>query len=415
MIKSQATHYRETLIRVPIGTLVKSWLLLLILISTCHENAASLSSSSNSKTNSKSNILVSGGLANLGNTCYLNSQLECAYHIPHLRKIVVSPTDNSNPTDCPISRNVGLLSLQQQFQSMEMASKRGNGDPIVTPSVSTSILCRNLGINVYEQQDSQEFWKLLLPEIDHPDLSELYRGKYDSYIAALDGSGREKTRTEMFLDLSLDVANFGSVYDSLDDMLTSGEILSEKEGNGWRPEKGADKVDALKGNSICSEGLPKVLQLHLMRFTYDWQTQVMSKINDRFSFSKELDLSEICKDTKKGDENAIFDLQSIVVHAGEYGSGHYYAYVRPDIRRNKWYRYDDDRVAEVSFRDVKNDAFGGYVGNSQSQKARKKVGFLKRILSSANPKRNQFGWGGRSSSAYMLQYVKRSDIPFLYD
>ena len=286
MIKSQATHYRETLIRVPIGTLVKSWLLLLILISTCHENAASLSSSSNSKTNSKSNILVSGGLANLGNTCYLNSQLECAYHIPHLRKIVVSPTDNSNPTDCPISRNVGLLSLQQQFHSMEMASKRGNGDPIVTPSVSTSILCRNLGINVYEQQDSQEFWKLLLPEIDHPDLSELYRGKYDSYIAALDGSGREKTRTEMFLDLSLDVANFGSVYDSLDDMLTSGEILSEKEGNGWRPEKGADKVDALKGNSICSEGLPKVLQLHLMRFTYDWQTQVMSKINDRFSFSK---------------------------------------------------------------------------------------------------------------------------------
>ncbi len=261
----------------------QSWLfVLLIFIITCHENAASLSSSTTNSKN-KSDSLVSGGLVNLGNTCYLNAQLECAYHIPYIRKLLVHPA----ATECATrSGNVGLLSLQQQFKAMEMASISGDGDPITTPAVSTSLLCRNLGINVYEQQDSQEFWKLLLPEIDYPDLSELYRGKYESYIAALDGSGREKSRTEMFLDLSLDVAHFDSIYDSLDDMLTSGEILSVKEGNGWRPEKGADKVDALKGNSICREGLPKVLQLHLMRFTYDWQTQVMSKINDRFSFSK---------------------------------------------------------------------------------------------------------------------------------
>ncbi len=135
-------------------------------------------------------------------------------------------------------------------------------------------------------------------------------------------------------------------------------------------------------------------------------------------FLQVLDFSEICKDTKKGDEHAIFDLQSIVVHAGEYGSGHYYAYVRPNIRKNKWYRYDDDRVMEVSFKDVKDDAFGGHAVNKGSGKKaanRKKVGLWKRILSSASPNRNQFGWGGRSSSAYMLQYVKRSDIPYLYD
>ncbi len=130
-------------------------------------------------------------------------------------------------------------------------------------------------------------------------------------------------------------------------------------------------------------------------------------------------MSGICKDTKKGDDSAIFDLQSVVVHAGEYGSGHYYAYVRPDIRTNKWYRYDDDRVTEVSFKAVKNDAFGGKVkrstGRSWPQSQQKEVGFLRRFFSFANSHRNQFGWGGRSSSAYMLQYVKRSDIPFLYD
>lgn len=381
---------------------------------------------------------------NLGNTCYLNAQLECAYHIPFLRNLIINPVaTTSADADDESSSNVGLASLQQLFRSMQNASLRGNGDPANTPSVSTSTLCRNLGINSYEQQDSQEFWKLLLPELDYPNLSELYRGHYESYIAALDGSGRERSRKEIFLDLSLDVTNFDSVFGSLEDMFTSGEILSVKEGNGWRPEKGADKVEALKGNTVSSDGLPKVLQLHLMRFTYDVQTQMMSKINDRFSFPKvrflligcnmhcfmgkvcdffanilclwqELDLSEICKDEDTGDD-VIFDLQSIVVHAGGYGSGHYYAYVRPDVRKNKWYRYDDDRVAEVSFKEVLNDAVGGHVVNRKAKKNREQMGLWKRILTSASSNRNQFGWGGRSSSAYMLQYVKRSAIPILFD
>ena len=203
--------------------------------------------------------------------------------IVHPASVSVSGSEDCKSFDDP---SAGLISLQHQFNVMEIASKRGNGNHVATPSVSTAAFCRNLGISVYEQQDAQEFWKLLLPEIDFPPLTDLYRGKYESYIAALDGSGREKIRIEMFLDLSLDVTNFGDVDSSLDDLLTSGEILSVKEGNGWRPEKGAEKVDALKGNTISSDGLPKILQLHLMRFTYDWRTQMMSKINDRFAFSK---------------------------------------------------------------------------------------------------------------------------------
>ena len=265
--------------------LVGKWLFLLIFFKTWYGEAASSTPS-----NAVGSVFVSGGLVNLGNTCYLNSQLECAYHIPYLRNMIIHPASVivSGSEDCTSfdDPSAGLISLQHQFNVMEIASKRGNGNHVATPSVSTAAFCRNLGISVYEQQDAQEFWKLLLPEIDFPPLTDLYRGKYESYIAALDGSGREKIRIEMFLDLSLDVTNFGDVDSSLDDLLTSGEILSVKEGNGWRPEKGAEKVDALKGNTISSDGLPKILQLHLMRFTYDWRTQMMSKINDRFAFSK---------------------------------------------------------------------------------------------------------------------------------
>lgn len=390
-------------------------LVLLLLSSICHQNAASLSSSNTSKRN-----LVSGGLINLGNTCYLNAQLECAYHIPKIRSIILNQS-HDDPS-------IALLSLQQLFTQMEKASLQGSNDPKLTPAASTSLLCRNIGINPYEQQDSQEFWKLFLPELDSQDLTNLFKGSYETYIAALDDSGREKIRKEIFLDLSLDVSNFDNAHSSMEDMFTSGELLLCKEGNGWRPEKGAEKVDAIKGNKWIVKGdknddlvMPKILQLHLMRFNYDWQSGIMSKINSRFSFLKTLDLKGICdSENEVSKEDFLYDLQSVVVHVGEYGSGHYYAYVRPDIQSKKWFRYDDDRVTEVTFQDVQDDAFGGRAIKRTSQEEKRSIKgnrgrnrFLKRFFSRNN--RNQFGFGGRTSCAYMLQYVKRTEVPFLYE
>eukprot|EP00560_Eucampia_antarctica_P001872 CAMPEP_0197841648 /NCGR_PEP_ID=MMETSP1437-20131217/46301_1 /TAXON_ID=49252 ORGANISM="Eucampia antarctica, Strain CCMP1452" /NCGR_SAMPLE_ID=MMETSP1437 /ASSEMBLY_ACC=CAM_ASM_001096 /LENGTH=273 /DNA_ID=CAMNT_0043451439 /DNA_START=310 /DNA_END=1128 /DNA_ORIENTATION=- len=273
---------------------------------------------------------------------------------------------------------------------MEAASTQ-NDQGILGRPVSTLPLCRNLGISVYEQQDSQEFWKLLLPELHLPSLVDLYQGAYEGYIAALDGSGRQRKRQETFLDLSLDIAESSSVLESMEKMFCEPEILSEKEGNnGWRPEKGADKVDALKGSSLYASGLPSILQLHLMRFRYEWQTDTMSKINDKFSFPKELNLSSICTDVSKDEiQHTIFDLQSIVVHKGRYGSGHYYSYVRPDIQKNKWFRFDDDRIRRVTFKEVKADAFGGLnVNKTKDQK--KKSNFWARLIRGEG--RNNYGW-----------------------
>jgi len=257
--------------------------------------------------------LLSGGLINLGNTCYLNSALECAFHIPRVRDLVISNTQCSDDADINaagggMDDTIALLSLREVFSSMKDSARK---DVESSRPTSTSILCRNLGISAYEQQDSQEFWKLLLPELNKPQLVDLYQGAYEGYIAALDGSGRERKREEPFLDLSLDVSR-GSIYTALEEMFSKPELLSEKEGNGWRPEKGADKVDALKGSLLRVQGLPSLLQLHLMRFNYDWQTDTMSKINDRCKFPKVLDLSKICTDAKEEEIPAtIYDLQSM--------------------------------------------------------------------------------------------------------
>lgn len=351
---------------------------------------------------------VSGGLINGGNTCYLNAQLQCAYHIPRVRGMIIDPPSVSKNS---AASSPALASLGYVFAAMQKAADSGlDGGYEYAPSTPTTVLCRTLGIAAWEQQDSQEFWKLLLPEFKLPQLVDLYQGSYEGYIAAIDGSGRERKREEQFLDLSLDVSG-GSVSTALEDMFCKPELLSETEGNGWRPEKGADKVDALKGSLLKANGLPPILQLHLLRFQYDWQTDTMSKINSRFRFPKVLDLSNICSGIEKDEEaRAVYELQSVVVHVGEYGSGHYYAYVRPDARKNTWYRFDDDKVTEVTYREVAADCYGGQSSRIAAQEA--KEGFFAKLFRGSGGK---YGWGGRSSSAYVLQYVRRESIPMLYD
>jgi ubiquitin carboxyl-terminal hydrolase 7 len=201
------------------------------------------------------------------------------------------------------------------------------------------------------------------------------------------------------------------------------ELLSVAEGNGWRPEKGADKVDAHKGSALVAKGLPCILQFHLKRFNYDWQTDTTTKLNKRFSFPKTLDLATLCNDIVEGEKSLVtYELQAIVVHMGEYGVGHYYAYVLPDIEGDKWYRFNDDIVQEVSFDEVTADAFGGrvqiYEDSLTGSTKSKGGGVLKRVRRFFNRSGGSgvgpYGWGGERSNAYVLQYVRKVDIPLLY-
>ena len=96
----------------------------------------------------------------------------------------------------PEPESLAIQALRQVFRDM-----RSTSGP-----VAPRILCQVLGIPVLEQQDSQEFWKLLLPALQLPELTDLYQGCFEDYITANDGSKRERRREEPFLDLSLDVS-----------------------------------------------------------------------------------------------------------------------------------------------------------------------------------------------------------------
>ena len=153
------------------------------------------------------------------------------------------------------------------------------------------------------------------------------------------------------------------------------------------------KQDAKKG--VLFKDLPPVLELHLRRFEYDFNTDAMAKINERFEFPTTLDMDReghkyFTDEADKSVRN-VYRLHSVLVHSGGPNGGHYYAFVRP-LGVEQWYRFDDERVTKVKEREAVEQQFGG-------------------LEHQQHPGHTPQWKYPKISSAYMLVYVREDQIP----
>ncbi|CAH2354787.1 ubiquitin carboxyl-terminal hydrolase 12 [[Candida] railenensis] len=140
-------------------------------------------------------ILQNGGqsgLTNLGNTCYMNSALQCLVHIPEIDSyffynIFEQELNESNPLGYKgqIAIMFGKL-LKKLFDPQEHPVPKSNANGRFSYSNNVSVSPRDFKYTVghhssifqgYQQQDSQEFLSWLLDAI-HEDLNRIYDKPY---------------------------------------------------------------------------------------------------------------------------------------------------------------------------------------------------------------------------------------------
>jgi len=102
---------------------------------------------------------------------------------------------------------------------------------------------------------------------------------------------------------------------------------------------------------LCITKFPSVLHVHLKRF--DGQNR---KLCSSCSFGDILDLNGVL--VCDSFDPPQYLLHSVLVHTGSQSSGHYYVFIRPDITKNDWFRFDDSKVTRASQKQAIDANFG---------------------------------------------------------
>ncbi|KAL9189843.1 hypothetical protein ACHAXT_009518 [Thalassiosira profunda] len=328
------------------------------------------------------------GLHNLGNSCYMNSILQCVNHIQpitqYFRKGEYQKEINKrNPLGSGGKVATAYANFLNEIYSGEYS--------IVAPrtlKMTVSLFAPQFNNNY--QHDSQEFCQYLFDGL-HEDLN---RVKEKPYVERMEALGMEDATAAMeswqqhllrhdsiFVDRTqglhkshVSCTTCGKqsvkfdVYSSISlplvppkertsipledclDQFELGEQLDER--NAWYCSGCKKHVCALKRITLWNT--PDILVLHLKRFTFEKCPIVdgkiiRRKIEDTVDFPIDrLDLSKYVAGPQDPDAPPVYKLFGVSEHTGTTAnSGHYTATVRNSEDGN-WYRYNDSHVGTTS-------------------------------------------------------------------
>lgn len=342
-----------------------------------------LSSSVLSNSFASSSISTSGGLnglKNIGNTCFLNSVVQCLSNTKSLMEYLTS-----RQYICDI-RSDSKGALIKVFADLIQELWQGDGKHITTISFKNQIQRYAPRFGGYLQHDAQEFLRYLLEGL-HEDINRATKSKvlteiddnlsdnqkalecWKRYLRTDDSKivdifvGQLKstlqctvcnhcsTTFEVFWDLSLPLPKATSKISLSQclELFTKEEILDGDE----MPTCSKCKCRRKCKKRFLIHKYPEVLVLHLKRFSPGERFRKVSVLVD-FPVNG-LDISPYASQTQS--KSAIYNLYALANHSGSITSGHYMARCRNPYT-GIWHQYDDARVYPQSSQDlVTSDAY----------------------------------------------------------
>jgi ubiquitin carboxyl-terminal hydrolase 8 len=316
------------------------------------------------------------GLNNLGNTCFMNSIIQCLNHIPALATYFLEnkyKKSTSNTSDC----NDVVIEWNKVIRSL------WNENSVVTPlgfQKAIQSLAFKKGIidfSGFGQNDSQEFLQFFLESMhsalakkvemnlrgspknkvdemaiealksyksffqkDYSFVIDLFYGQLHSKLLTIKSNKSNISYSyDPFSCISLEISDkYNCIYDCLNNY-TAREDLSSSD-------------DLKQFKSLTFWSLPKVLVIFFKRFDKNQQ-----KLQHHIEFPLEnLDMSKYVTGYSKSKYK--YDLISVSNHMGGCNGGHYFAYCKNADK--KWYKFDDNVVstsADISTKIVSSKAY----------------------------------------------------------
>ncbi len=344
------------------------------------------------------------GLPNVGNSCYLNSTIQCLVGTSDLITYFSQVANLPNGSQVrkyqfdlkanKINKNNKTESKKQLVESWFTLMCQLWGDDTSHGKVNPIPFYRMIGKVAKEsnsaisisgdQNDFQEFLILLLDSLhdalsyetkmniigkDMNNMDKMARMAYENFIKHYENdysifvklfNGQINTTTVgecghqsnifdpmKFIPLtvsssksSIKLEDLLSKYTSKSHLCETIDDSGEKHDERWFCDKCNKKVNAMTHNTIWD--LPKYLIISLGRYQYFPR---LAKINTNVKFPLEnLDMKMFFSGFKKGSLN--YNLYAVANHYGSPHGGHYTAFRKnPD---NKWYLFNDSSVSEVS-------------------------------------------------------------------
>lgn len=352
-------------------------------------------------------IELPSGLTNLGNTCYLNSVVQCLRSVPELRDALKDFKQDSG-FNAPQSMTVAIKSV---FDQMERSA---NVTPVFLVQTLHNVFpqfAQTGEKGVYRQQDANECWVELMKMLMKLEpksgsssatyasfIEQFFGGTFDCEMKCLEAEDEEiKKSKENFLQLSCFISQEVKYMHSglrlrLNEQITKKSPTLDRDANYMK-------------QSLISR-LPAYLTVNFVRFQYKGKEGINAKVLKDIKFPIEFDAFDLCtKDLQqklvpmrtkfkeiedaameakeqvkfKGDKviekktqampysfdddlgsnnSGFYTLQAVLTHQGRSSSsGHYVGWVRH--KGDQWVKFDDDVVTSVTSEEILRLSGGG--------------------------------------------------------